>query len=106
VNDTSSTAFHQLRDSVQRNCHLADAEHARDYSLCIYLLKMREYYRRLAATYDQWLRGGALGEFRDLIPGARAHWQSIAEKMLAIFDEGPEDPGTVIDALIGERARY
>ena len=66
----------------------------------------KELFPRLAATYDQWLRGGALGEFRDLIPGARAHWQSIAEKMLAIFDEGPEDPGTVIDALIGERARY
>ena len=45
MNDTSSTAFQELRDSVQRNCHLSDAEHARDYSLCIYLMKMREYYR-------------------------------------------------------------
>ena len=45
MNNTSSDAFRQLRTSVQTNCHLADAEHARNYSLCIYLLKMREYYR-------------------------------------------------------------
>jgi hypothetical protein len=34
-----------LRQAVQRNCHLSDARHARDYTLCVYLLKMREYYR-------------------------------------------------------------
>ena len=66
----------------------------------------KELFPRLAAIYDQWLRDGALGEFRDLIPGARVHWQSIAEEMLAIFDEGPEDPGSVIDELISARARY
>lgn len=31
--------------AVQRNCHIADAAHAQGYTLCIYLLKMREYYR-------------------------------------------------------------
>ena len=66
----------------------------------------KELFPRLAATYDRWLRDGALGEFRDLIPGARVHWQGIAEEMLAIFDEGPEDPGSIIDELIGERAQY
>lgn len=30
---------------VQRNCHISDAKHAGSYTLCIYLLKMREYYR-------------------------------------------------------------
>ena len=34
-----------LIETVQHNCHLSDAHHARDYSLCIYLLKMREFYR-------------------------------------------------------------
>ncbi len=66
----------------------------------------KELFPRLAATYDRWLRDGALGEIRDLIPGARAHWQDIAEEMLAIFDQDPEDPSAVIDELIGERARY
>lgn len=32
-------------NTVQENCHIADARHAGDYTLCIYLLKMREMYR-------------------------------------------------------------
>ena len=32
-------------DTVQHNCHIADARHAGDYTLCVYLLKMREMYR-------------------------------------------------------------
>lgn len=38
-----------LTRAVQRNCDLADAHHARDASLCIYLLGMREFYRWQAA---------------------------------------------------------
>jgi len=34
-----------LSATVQRNCHISDALHARNYTLCTYLLKMREYYR-------------------------------------------------------------
>ena len=32
-------------NTVQHNCHIADARHAGDYTLCVYLLKMREMYR-------------------------------------------------------------
>ncbi len=35
----------RLSAAVQRNCHISDARHARDYTLCVYLLKMREYFR-------------------------------------------------------------
>jgi hypothetical protein len=35
----------RLRETVQHNCHIADARHAADYTLCVYLLKMRELYR-------------------------------------------------------------
>ncbi len=31
--------------AVRANCHISDARHATDYTLCVYLLKMREYYR-------------------------------------------------------------
>jgi hypothetical protein len=31
--------------AVRTNCHISDARHATDYTLCVYLLKMREYYR-------------------------------------------------------------
>jgi len=31
--------------AVQRNCHIADARHAGDLSMCTFLMKMREFYR-------------------------------------------------------------
>jgi len=34
-----------LVHAVQTNCHIADARHAADLTLCIYLLQMREFYR-------------------------------------------------------------
>ena len=37
--------FPRLVQSVQRNCHIADARHAREMTLCNYLLEMREFYR-------------------------------------------------------------
>lgn len=40
-----NSLLQQLNDTVQYNCHIADASHAGDYTLCIYLLKMRELYR-------------------------------------------------------------
>lgn len=35
----------QLQATVQKNCHISDALHAGNYTLCIYLMKMREFYR-------------------------------------------------------------
>ena len=35
----------RLVGAVQTNCHIADASHAADLTLCIYLLQMREFYR-------------------------------------------------------------
>ncbi len=37
--------FGELVGAVQRNCHISDAQHASDHTLCIFLLKMRELYR-------------------------------------------------------------
>jgi len=34
-----------LSETVQKNCHISDARYAGNYSMCIFLLKMREYYR-------------------------------------------------------------
>lgn len=34
-----------LQSIVQQNCHISDAQFAGNYTLCIYLLKMREFYR-------------------------------------------------------------
>jgi hypothetical protein len=35
----------ELQNTIQTNCHISDALHAGNYTLCIYLLKMREFYR-------------------------------------------------------------
>jgi len=34
-----------LAQNVQNNCHIADALYAGNYTLCIYLIKMREFFR-------------------------------------------------------------
>jgi hypothetical protein len=34
-----------LISTVQNNCHISDARYAGNYTMCIFLLKMREYYR-------------------------------------------------------------
>jgi len=43
-----------LAPQVQHNCDIADAQFARDYTMCIYLLKMRELFR--------WENGLAFGD--------------------------------------------
>lgn len=45
MNELLDKAWRSLCAAVQRNCHVSDAKYAGDYSLCVYLLKMREYYR-------------------------------------------------------------
>lgn len=41
----TDNSLQALRTAVQQNCHISDAAHARGYTMCTYLLKMREYYR-------------------------------------------------------------
>ena len=39
------TDHQSICGAVQRNCDISDARHASNYTLCVYLLKMREFYR-------------------------------------------------------------
>ena len=49
---------------VQRNCHISDARHAGNYTLCIYLLKMREYYRwETEQPFNKTLSTNDIGEW-------------------------------------------
>jgi len=67
----------RLCASVQANCAISDARFARNYSLCIYLLRMREYYR--------WLHDIPLGKplstdvVRDWVTTREMHWDDIEE---------------------------
>lgn len=43
--ELASPELKALRHRVQLNCHISDAQFAGNYTLCIYLLKMREFCR-------------------------------------------------------------
>ncbi len=42
---SSGPPWTSLCETVQHNCNISDARHASNYTLCTYLLKMREYFR-------------------------------------------------------------
>lgn len=63
-----------LINAVQRNCHISDAKHASDYTLCTYLLKMREFYR--------WEKGYDFND--DLNPDKIGIWLTARE---ALWDD-------------------
>jgi len=44
-NDLMNSQLHTITRAVQHNCHIADAGFATDFTLCVYLMKMREFYR-------------------------------------------------------------
>ena len=73
--------FDRLVAAVQRNCHIADARHAREMTLCTYLLEMREFYR--------WESGIPLGdplarsEVGEWLNAREALWESLAEDEFA-----------------------
>ncbi len=70
-----------LQAAVQRNCHISDARFASDYTLCVYLLKMREFYR--------WECGRGLGEplsgdeVGDWLSSREALWETLEDEPFA-----------------------
>jgi len=63
--------------AVQTNCDIADARHARDVSLCTYLLGMREYYR-----WEHQLPYGVAPPREEVgrwIATREARWEDIAD---------------------------
>ena len=71
-----------LVNAVQANCHIADARHAADLPLCIYLLQMREYYR--------WECGLAFGAALDR--DAVGHWLAQREALWSDVEDAPLRP--------------
>ena len=86
-----------LASVVQANCHIADARHAADLTLCIYLLQMREFYRweqglPLAAP----LRHQDVGAWLDV---REALWERVAGAPYAPL---PLGGGESVDAFDAE----
>ncbi len=98
-----------LVDAVQTNCDIADARHARDVSLCTYLLGMREFYR-----WEHQLPYGVApprDEVGRWISEREQRWESIVEaEFVAIPVAGreldPFDAPRVNAALAGSGLVY
>ena len=80
----------RLIDTVQRNCHVTDARHARGMTLCVYLLEMREFFR--------WEQGIPLGattprsEVGPWLSEREALWETLED---AAFADIPLDDASV-----------
>lgn len=66
-----------LIDTVQKNCTIADARHARDMTICTFLLEMREYYRwEMEIPYGARLPKDELG---DWLNARESLWDTVEE---------------------------
>jgi hypothetical protein len=64
-----------LTNNVQLNCHISDAQHAGNYTLCVYLLKMREFYRwEHQHSFSEKLSTDDIG---DWLSGRENLWQDV-----------------------------
>ena len=70
-----------LTQNIQHNCHISDAQFAGNYTMCIFLLKMRGYYR--------WEKGIPLSqplprsEIGDWLTTREEYWDSLHELSLS-----------------------
>ena len=70
-----------LIDTVQKNCTIADARHARDMTMCTFLLEMREYYRwEMDIPYGARLPKDELG---DWLNARESLWDTVEEEDFA-----------------------
>ncbi len=82
--------FDLLVETVQGNCHITDARHARNMTLCTYLLEMRELYR--------WENGVPLTE--PLSRSAVGAWLSDRETLWSRVEGDDYRPLPVDDCLV------
>ena len=89
----SETLGKEFLRCIEGNTAIADALSAGDYTLCTYLMKMREYYRwQNRIPFEEKLESEALGQW---IRQTENHWDEIEENN---FDDLPL-AGTLIPPL-------
>ena len=98
-----------LIDTVQKNCTIADARHARDMTMCTFLLEMREYYRwEMEIPYGARLPKDELG---DWLNARESLWDAVEEENFAplpLTDSGidPFEANDINRALIPQGLVY
>ncbi len=90
-----------LVQTVQRNCHVGDARHATELTLCIYLLQMRELYRwEQGLPLGEALRHREVGEWLDR---REALWDGLEGEPYAALPLGGEPLDPFDAAAVNER---
>jgi hypothetical protein len=80
----------RLAEAVQTNCHIADAHHAADMTLCIYLLQMREFYRwERGLPFGATLARNAVGKW---IAEREALWTALETRDFVPLPCAPDGP--------------
>ena len=73
----AAPGFGRLVQAVQANCDISDARHARDMTLCNYLLDMREFYRwECGKPFAETLARADVGQW---IARREALWETLAD---------------------------
>ena len=68
----------ELVKAVQTNCHISDARYAGNYSMCTFLLKMREFYRwENKYPYSQKLAKEEVGKW---LVAREQYWEEIESR--------------------------
>jgi len=101
--------LHGLKGTVQHNCHISDARFASDFTMCVYLLKMREYYRwEMGFAYSARLPHDDVGEW---LTQRERLWETLEEKPFlpleidnSLYD--PFDAEAINRALAGHGLVY
>lgn len=99
----------QLSKAVQLNCHISDARHAGNYTLCIYLLKMREFYRW--EQQHDFSTALAKEDIGDWLTDRETLWQDIEDDDYRQLEVGgerydPFDSRSINRALLAENLIY
>lgn len=97
--------YASLIKTIQHNCHIADARHAGDYTLCVYLLKMREFYRwEQGDNYQKELTNDDIG---DWLVEREGLWDEVEEKEYKplVIDGVKYDPfdSTAINTALNDK---
>jgi hypothetical protein len=99
-----------LRQHIQHNCHISDARYAGNYSLCTYLLKMREYYRwEQAIPLSQQIAKDAVGPW---LIAREQTWDDLDEQDYSALhcgeqrDIDPFDDNTLNQGLLDQGYIY
>ncbi|MDH5485365.1 MAG: hypothetical protein OEY43_09050 [Gammaproteobacteria bacterium] len=73
-----------LQARVQKNCHISDALHAGNYTLCIYLLKMREFYRwEMHKPFGKPMTNDEVGQW---LTGREQLWDELEDNAYAALE--------------------